>query len=162
MNSFGGITTRHLGRGLIPLTPAQAYELGFPAPPSSHEARAPEDPNLPRVYNSWVIVPCDHPLAHVANLPASEIERYGFEVHQLQLQDGRLVPWVVMDNWTLDNYIRQTVQHALLKVEGDRRSIPDIYVEMLPLNGKTWLQCCYPGKRTGLSQDVSFSMISLS
>lgn len=155
--TFGGITSQHLWRGIIPLEPALAQKLGLSAPPPEHDAeKAPL--GFEQAYNSWAIVPAGHLLSHISNLPASDIKRSGYEVHQLALPGNIKIPFLLMDLWTIQRYAKATVANAIIKIDGDRCSVPDTYIELAPLGGDTWLNSCMAGQHFQRGR-VSFKLL---
>jgi hypothetical protein len=142
----------HMWKGIIQLSPAQAQSLGLPPPPVNHDP--PEPPagsGIPRAYNSWAVVPATHVLAHLANLPASKIKHFDYTVYQLALRDSTRIPFLLMDLWTLDSYARSTCSNAIIKIAQDRVSIPDIFIELVPLKNDTWLNSCMAGQHFQVS-----------
>ena len=144
VRTFGGITVQHMPKGVIALTPEQAMALGLKAPPKEHDA-PPPPPGLEQAYNSWVIIPNNHVLGHIANLPSVDIRRYTYEVYQLVLPDNTPIPFVLVDLWTMTRYHKATVE-TVLAIDRDRTSIPEIYIELVPLRGKSWLEACQAGR----------------
>ena len=144
--TFGGITARHLPRGIIFFPPEFARDtLKLMAPPASHNA-APAPEGCEQVYNSWVIVPMGHILSHIINLPSSTIDELGYVVYQLKYPDGTLLPFLLMDNWTLEHYSYDTIANAMVKIDQSRVCLADMYIELVPLTRDTWLNSCLAGQ----------------
>jgi hypothetical protein len=148
---------QHLWKGILVLEPRVAESLGLPRPPPEHDAAEPP-PGIPKAYNTWVVVPSGHVLAHLANLPASEVKKYGFTAYQLSLPNRTRIPFILMDLWTLRSYANHTCSNAILKIDQDRVSIPDVFIELCPLSKETWLNSCMAGQHFQIGR-VSFKLV---
>jgi len=144
--TFGGMTSEDLWRGLHVFSPAEAIELGFTRPPVEHDFAAPPGGQLP-TYNSWAIVPMGHILSHVSNLPASSIRECGYVVERLkQPLTNELLPFLVMDLWTIHSYVQSTVGSVLLNIERNRVPLLSQWIEVVPLTHKSWIESCVAGE----------------
>jgi len=155
--TFGGITYKHMWKGLIPLEPKLAMQLGLSAPPANHEPNDPP-PGCEREHNSWVIVPIKHVLGQIANLTASSITKFDYCVYQLLLPNNAKIPFLLMDMWTMRRYADSTMEHALVKVQVDRTSLPQLYIELKPLATGSWVNGCMSGQHYHVGK-VSFNLI---
>ena len=145
-NTFGGIVASDLWNGLHCFSPEEALRLGFARPPPEHDFAAPPVGMMPS-YNSWVIVPMGHVLSHVSNLPAASIRECGYVVDRLKMPlTNELLPFLIMDLWTVHAYIRSTIGSVLLNVERNRVSLPDQWIEVVPLTHKRWIDACVAGE----------------
>lgn len=145
--TFGGITARHIWEGLIRLEPALAASLGFGPPPKQHAFPPPSDPCIEPAYNSWVVVPVGHVLSHIANLPSANVRDLDYEVHKLELPETKeLLPFLVMDVWTVMTYITKTIETVIIPIDQDRVSIADQWVELVPLVDPNWIRGCVAGQ----------------
>lgn len=98
-------------------------------------------------YNSWAIVPVGHVLSHVANLPAANVRELDYEVYQLKMPNtGRVLPFLIMDLWTLHAYARETVETALMPVDANRVPLTSQWLEIVPLTSKSWIESCTAGQ----------------
>jgi len=157
--TFGGVTSQHMWKGLIQLPPQLAVQLGFREPPAAHVFPAPADPTIERAYNSWALVPMGHVLSHIANLPASNVRKLGYEVYQLKLpHTGEVLPWLVMDLWTIYAYMQETIANVVLPIDSNRVSIADQWVELVPLTDASWIKSCVAGC-TNKEGSVSFRLV---
>lgn len=144
--TFGSIISEDLWHGLHPFSPPVAVQLGLTEPPAEHEFGEPP-PGVPRTYNSWVIVPMGHILSHIANYPANTIRECGYVVDRLKLpRTNELLPFLLMDLWTIRSYIRSTVGAVLLNVERNRVPLLDQWIEVVPLTHKRWIDACVAGE----------------
>jgi|WetSurMetagenome_2_1015567.scaffolds.fasta_scaffold00597_14 hypothetical protein len=144
--TFGGITSEDLWHGLHPFSPPQAVQLGLTAPPPEHEFAVPP-PGVLQAHNSWVIVPMGHILSHIANYPANTIRECGYVVDRLKLpRTNELLPFLLMDLWTIRSYIRSTVGSVMLNMERNRVPLLDQWIEVIPLTHKRWIDACVAGE----------------
>lgn len=117
--------------------PAASPEHDFEAPP----------PGVLQSYNSWVIVPMGHILSHVSNLPASNIRECGYTVDRLKLPStGELLPFLMMDLWTVRTYIRSTTGSVMLNIARNRVPLLEQTIEIVPLTHKRWIDACVAGE----------------
>lgn len=145
VKTFGGITAKHLWGGLMPLEPALAQQLGLLAPPANHRFADPP-PGVEPQFNSWVIVPTGHVLGHISTLTSDKIRQFDYCVYQLKLGNGALIPFLLMDLWTLLRYGEATTRQAILKIDQDRISIPDVYIQLHPVTRDTFVNSCMAGQ----------------
>jgi len=156
--TFGGITSEDLWHGLHFLSPKEAIELGFARPPVEHDFADPP-PGTLKAYNSWVIIPEGHILSHISNLPAANIRECGYVVDRLKLPTtGELLPFFVMDLWTVREYICSTVGSVMLNISRNRVSIADQWIEVVPLTHKRWIDACVAGEEYKMGA-VSFKVV---
>lgn len=142
--TFGGVTARHMYRGVIGLSPEQCMAYGIARPPVSHDAaKAPE--GLPQIHNTWNIVPVNHVLARVTEMPADQMRRLNYAAYQLFGPNNVQLPFVLIDTWTIAHYSKDIIANALVKIEQNRVRLPHVYVEIMPLNSDSWLDGCMPG-----------------
>ena len=146
--TFGGINSEDLWHGLHHFTPAEAVQLGMLRPPPEHDFEVPP-PGMLQVYNSWTIVPMGHVLSHISNLPASVIRDCGYVVERLKLPTtNELLPFLLMDLWTIRQYIKSTVGSVLINMNRNRVSLLDQWIEIVPLTHKRWIDACVAGEET--------------
>jgi hypothetical protein len=140
--TFGGLCAEDLWHGLHFLSPADAVQLGFLRPPKEHDFADPP-PGMLAAYNSWVIVPMGHILSHISNLPAANIRECGYVVDRLKMPlTGELLPFLIMDLWTVHEYIRSTVASVLLNINKNRVPLLEQWVEVVPLTHERWIEAC--------------------
>ena len=88
-----------------------------------------------------------HILSHVSNLPSNVIRECGYVVDRLKLpRTNELLPFLMMDLWTIRHYIQSTVGRVMLNVERNRVSLFDQYIEVIPLTHKRWIDACVAGE----------------
>jgi hypothetical protein len=156
--TFGGITSEDLWRGLHFLSPQEAIQLGFLRPPVEHDFAEPP-PGTLKAYNSWVIVPEGHILSFISNLPAANIRECGYVVDRLKMPlTGELLPFFVMDLWTVREYICSTVGSVMLNISRNRVSLADQWIEVVPLTHKRWIDACVAGEEYKMGA-VSFKVV---
>lgn len=157
IKTFGAITARHLPKGVIGLSPEQAKNLGLAKPRGDHDALPPPEEGRPQAYNSWCIIPIDHVLGYMTNIAPGELKRMTYETYQLALPNKTPLPFVLADLWTVMKYSKATTE-TLMAVDKDRTSIPDIYIKLVPLRGKSWIASCPPGRHEERGK-VSFNLV---
>ena len=99
-----------------------------------------------------------HILSHVSNLSAKTIRDCGYTVDRLKLPaTGELLPFLMMDLWTVMAYIRSTVGSVMLNIGRNRVPLLDQTIEIVPLTHKRWIDACVAGEeyKTGT---VSFKV----
>jgi len=155
-STFGGLTPDHFGTGIINLRKDQAIAMGFPPPPPEHEAKE-APPGYKQAYNSWAIVPHGHVLSQLIDMPTQDIKLRTYCVHQMSIKtnettqldakgvpsqqpQGRPIPFVLMDTWTINNYAEETARGALDMM--DYRNIAEVDVTIHPLVSEKWIDCC--------------------
>jgi hypothetical protein len=156
--TFGGILANDLWRGLYAFTPAEAIDLGFARPPVEHDFADPP-PGMEKAYNTYVLVPMGHILSHVSNLPASKIRECDYLVERLKMPlTNELLPFLIMDLWTVHSYVKTTVESVLLNIQRNRVPLLEQWIEVVPLTHKKWTEACVAGEGLRIGA-VSFKVI---
>lgn len=83
-----------------------------------------------------------HVLSHISSYPPTTISEKGYLVHQLFDEDKQMLPFLVMDTWTVYMYARATVSTVLL----NQTPVPlgDLDIRLYPLKTGDWLSSCRP------------------
>lgn len=140
--TYGGLTAAHLYRGIIPLSPERAMAFGMKAPPPEHDGKVNPDNPKETYVNSWNIVPMGHVLSHIQSQTSAYIKSMGYEVHQLVTATDQVLPFLIMDTWTIYAYTRWTIKEVMLNMAPV--PLQNVDVRVYPLKTSDWLSGCRP------------------
>lgn len=140
--TYGGLTARHLFRGIIAISPERARDFGMAPPPPEHDGQVnPENPSE-TVINSWNIIPMGHVVSHISSHTTAFIKTGGYQVHQLRTATHVPLPFLVMDTWSVYAYIKWTIKEVMLNQVP--APLGKVDVRLYPLKTSDWLGGCRP------------------